>query len=188
MYAEILQTTGSYTDAEVALFERVITERRIAKQEFLLKKGDIARHIYYLLEGAIRQYETKDDGEETSIDLHIAGEWFLDHESLLSQRPARTHIQAFSDSQVISISLDAIHYLTGKSISFLQLNRVLEGAFTKFHFWDPSLTPLEKYHAVLNQRPELIRIFPLKMIASFLRMSPETLSRVRNTTAKRNIS
>lgn len=188
MYAGILRATGSYQDSEVALFEKVITMREIGKNEFLLQKGDVARSVYYLLEGAVQQYDVAADSEHNVVDLHIAGEWFLNYESLIAQRPSTVYMQAFADSKVIGLSLETVHYLTGKSLSFLQLNRVLESAFTRMQFFDQAMTPLEKYCSILDHRPGLIRTFPLKMLASFLKMTPETLSRVRSAAAKRAIS
>ncbi|OJV22648.1 MAG: hypothetical protein BGO21_05695 [Dyadobacter sp. 50-39] len=188
MYAEILRTTGSYLDAEVEIFERMITVREVGKNTVLLQKGDIARSIYCLLEGAVRQYDVIPDAGHNVINLHIAGEWFLNYESLIAQRPSTVFIDTFADSRILEITLDAVHYLTGRSLAFLQLNKVLEGALSRMQFFDQSMTPVEKYRSILENRPGLIQAFPLKTISSFLKVTPETLSRVRNAAARGAIS
>lgn len=188
MYSDILRATGNYLDDEVLLFGRQVRVRQIGKHEFLLRKGEVARTLYYLLDGAVQQYEIVSESEHNVIDLHVAGEWFLNYESLIGQRPSRVFIEAFADSRIVEISLEAVHYLTGKSTAFLQLNRVLEGAFKRMQFFDQSMTPTEKYLFVLSNNPRLIRTFPLKMIASYLKVTPETLSRVRNAIAKGAVS
>lgn len=188
MYAEILRATGTYTDNEVLLFERAAKVRQVAKQELLLRKGDVARSIYYLLEGAVEQYEMASEFEHHVIDLHIAGEWFLNYESLIAQRPSKVFIEAFTECKLLEFNLETVHYLTGKSLAFLQLNKVLEGALARIQFFDHSMTPMEKYASVLAHRPQLIQAFPLKMIASFLKITPETLSRVRKAAARGAIS
>ncbi|SDF90601.1 cAMP-binding domain of CRP or a regulatory subunit of cAMP-dependent protein kinases [Dyadobacter soli] len=193
MYADILRSTGSYLDEEAALFEKVITVREIGKNEFLLRKGEMTRSIYYLLNGAVQQYDIVADTDHNVaghnvIDLHITGDWFLNYESLIAQRPSNVFIETFSDSKIIEISLDTVHYLTAKSLAFLQLNRILEGTFNRLQFFDHSMTPMEKYSTIVDNRPGLIQAFPLKVISSFLKITPETLSRVRKAASKGAIS
>nr|WP_295924042.1 Crp/Fnr family transcriptional regulator [uncultured Dyadobacter sp.] len=188
MYAEILRATGHYTDNEVTLFTKQVRERQISKKEMLLKTGQTARSLYYLLEGSAQQYEMAGELGQNVIDLHVAGEWFLNYESLISQRPSRVFIEAYTDSRILELSLETVHYLTGKSVSFLQLNKVLEGALARMNFFDHGMTPVEKYRYILDHRPSLIQTFPLRLISSYLKVTPETLSRVRNGLAKRGIS
>lgn len=188
MYSEVLRTTGSYRDDEVLLFESEAKVRQVGKHALLLEKGQVARSLYYLLEGSVQQYEIASESENRVLDLHLAGEWFLNYESLIGQIPSRVFIEAFTDCRFIEISLEAVHYLTGKSIAFLQLNKVLQGALTRMAFYDQSMTPMQKYCAVLDHRPGLIQAFPLKMISSYLKMTPETLSRVKNAVANGGVS
>ena len=188
MYSEILITTGTYTDEESRLFEEAVTSRHVARNEFILQKGQVAKSLYFLLSGSIYQYEQVSELDRNIIDLHIENEWFLNYQSLISQRPSETYIQTFTDSLILELSLDTVHYLTGRSIAFLQLNRVLEGALVRMKFFDQSMTPFEKYTFILNNRPRLIQAFPLKMISSYLKLTPETLSRVRKSISKADLS
>jgi CRP-like cAMP-binding protein len=188
MYSDILRATGNYLDHEVLLFEKQARVRQVGKHEFLLRKGEVARSLYYLLEGAVQQYDIVSESEHNVINLHVAGEWFLNYESLITQRPSTVFMEAFADSRIMEISLEAVHHLTGRSTAFLQLNRVLEGAFKRMQFFDQSMTPTEKYLSVLNHSPQLIHAFPLKIIASYLKVTPETLSRVRNAIANGAVS
>ncbi|MCE7063851.1 Crp/Fnr family transcriptional regulator [Dyadobacter sp. CY326] len=188
MYSEILRATGIYTDEEVRLFEEAASVRQVARNEFILTKGQVAKSLNYLLSGSICHYECVTELDRNIIDLRIQNEWFFNYQSLISQRPSETYIQTFTDSRVLELSLETVHYLTGRSIAFLQLNRVLEGAMERMKFFDQSMTPAEKYVFLLNNRPGLIQAFPLKMIASYLKLTPETLSRVRRSISKADIS
>ena len=188
MYGDILRATGTYQESEIELFEKEVRLREVGKHELLLQKGQVARTVCYLLEGAIRQYDIVAESEHNVIDLHLAGEWFFNHESLVAQRPSRLFIEAYTDCRFIEINLETIHYLTGKSLAFLQLNKVLEGAFQRMQFFDQSMTPVEKYRHLLDNRPKVIQTFPLKIIASYLKITPETLSRARNVVANSAIS
>ncbi|MCF0074291.1 cyclic nucleotide-binding domain-containing protein [Dyadobacter sp. CY261] len=188
MYSEILRATGTYTDDEVGLFEEAVTARHVTRNELILQKGQVAKSMYYLLSGSIYQYEQVSELDRNIIDLRIQNEWFFDYRSLISQRPSEIYIQTFTDCHILELSLDIAHYLTGRSIAFLQLNKVLEGALERLKFFDQSMTPVEKYTFILHNRPRLIQTFPLKMISSYLKLTPETLSRVRKSISRADLS
>jgi CRP-like cAMP-binding protein len=188
MYSQILRTTGTYTDEEVRLFEDAVSTRYVPRNEFVLRKGQMARSMYYLLSGCISQYEQVSELDRNIIDLRVQNEWFLDYHSLISQRPSETCIQAFTEIHILEFSLDVVHYLTGRSIAFLQLNKILEGASERLRFFEQSMTPAEKYAFILDNRPQLIQHFPLKMVSSYLKLTPETLSRVRKSITRTTIS
>lgn len=176
MYAEILSATGHYSDDELRLFTEQVRMRQISKNALILEKGQTARSLYYLLEGSVQQYEPDSGSGHNVIDLHMADEWFFDYESLIAQRPSKVCIETYTDSNILEISLETVHYLTGKSVSFLQLNKILEGSLARMTFFDQSMTPLEKYRFLLDHRPGLIQAFPLKMIASYLKVTLKRLA------------
>ena len=179
MFEKILLSTGTYSDYEIELFEKSISLRQVGKKEVLLREGQVAKSVSFIVEGAVFQYRHNIEHEREIIELNISNEWFFNHASLTGQKPSELFIEAFTESIVLEVSLDVIHYLTGKSLAFLQLNRILEGAVSRLQFFDHAMTPMEKYQFVLKTRPQLVQLFPLKMIASYLKISPETLSRVR---------
>lgn len=188
MHSEILRTTGDYPDEEVRLFEREVKVRHVTKNELLLKEGQVAKSVYYLLKGSAQQYKLVSESKHNVIDLHIAGDWFLNYKSLITQSPSEVFIESFTDSAILEVSLETVHHLIGKSFNFIQLNRVLEGAVARMQFFDQSMTPYEKYSFILNHHPRLIQAFPLKIISSYLKVTPETLSRVRKLIMKGGIS
>lgn len=179
MFEEILKTTGTYSDNDFQLFEQEVRVRHVKKNDVLLCKGDVARSIFFMLKGAARQYNIIAETEYNIIDLHLSDEWFFNLKSLVTQKPSEFFIEAFSNSSILEISLETVHYLTGKSLAFLQLNSILQGDVARLSFYDRSMTPLEKYQFILNTRPQLMQVFPLKIIASYLKITPETLSRTR---------
>ncbi len=173
-----LQQTGSYNSYEEKLFEEHITQKRYQKGEILLNQGSIAKSLNFLVSGAVMQ-RLENNGSQQIIDLHTENEWFLNHLSFVSQSPCNCQIVAYTDAVVLGLNIHAIHLLISRSIAFLQLNRILEQATARLHFFDFSLTPIQKYKFVFEQKPALLKHFPLKLIASYLKISPETLSRVR---------
>jgi CRP-like cAMP-binding protein len=180
----ILQGYGTFNESHALLFEKKIKIREIEKDEILLKQGEISSSIYYILEGSFYQYTTKNEIEQNVIDLHLSKEWFLNQKSFVNQKPSEAEIVAFSKSKIIELTVQSMHDLIAQSPAFFQLGKILDQSHSKIHFFDNTLTPLQKYEYILKNRPQLIQTFPLKIIASYLKITPETLSRVREKLAK----
>jgi len=179
MITEALNKTGSYSEYDFDLFEKEYQIRDIRPGEILLNVGEVAKSAYYVLYGAIYQYRLTDEIEEVILDLAPEGKWVLDQKSFVAQKPSENCIKAYETSQLLEISLDSIHKLIGLSPAFFQLGRLLDATGHRALFFDRSLSPLEKYQSLLDHSPLILTKFPLKMIASYLRIAPETISRVR---------
>ncbi|MFW0717481.1 Crp/Fnr family transcriptional regulator [Pedobacter sp. N23S346] len=179
MKSNVLDTIGSFSDWENTLFEKEIKLRRIAKNEVLLEEGEIASSVFFILEGSLFQHIKTGENVQTIIDLHLENEWVLNHKSFVTQQPADSAISSFTNAYILEISLESIHRLIGYSQSFLKLNKIMDHAVSRVVFFDKASTPIDKYLYILKNRPKLIQNFPLKMIASYLKITPETLSRVR---------
>ena len=184
MLLEILETNGFYSDTDIALFESQVTFRNLLKDEVLVKPGEISNAIYFILTGAVYQYNYIDEFQENVIDLHLDHEWFLNDNSFISQKPSVSFIKAYTDSRILELNIESLHYLIGKSPAFLQLGKIFEQATYRVRLFDNRLTPTQKYQYILDHRRDLIQKFPLKYIASYLKITPETLSRVRENLAK----
>ena len=188
MFSEVLNATGNYSEKDIILFEREVKFRRVHKDEVLLTNGEVAKSIFFILKGAIYQYSLKSAIEYNIIDLHVENEWLLNHKSFVSQTPSVNFISAFTESEILEISIESIHYLMGRSPAFFQLNKILEHSTSRVYFFDNLLTPLQKYQFIFENKPQLLQKFPLKIIASFLKITPETLSRVREKFVKNTIN
>lgn len=176
--SEILQAIGHFSEKDATLFEKHTSIRKLSKNEHVLIEGEVCSSFYYVLEGSFIQYSFWDE-EEHIIDLHLPHEWLFNQESLTEQLPSTTAIKAFTDSEVLSLSLYAFHQLSAQSQAFLQFGKILNQPKYRTFLFDQALNPAEKYTYILKSKPELTRVFPLKMIASYLKVTPETLSRVR---------
>lgn len=184
MFSDALNKTGHYSDKDILLFENEVKFRKVHKDEVLLVNGEVAKSVFFILKGTVFQYNLKSDKEYQIIDLHIENEWFLNHKSFVSQMPSDSIIGAFTESDIFEVSIESIHYLIGKSPAFLQLNKILEYSPSRVYLFDNLLTPLQKYQFIFENNPQLLQKFPLKIIASFLKITPETLSRVREKFAR----
>lgn len=174
----MLRSLGFFSDFEVELFNKNIKTKTVEKNEILLSEGEISKSIFFIKTGALFQVQTIDD-EEKIIDLNIQNDWVFNFDSLTNQILSNTTIKAFARSEVIELRLENLHKLISISQNFLQLNKIFNAMSTKIHIYDSNLNPTEKYNYLLSNKPQIIKIFPLNMIASYLKIRQETLSRVR---------
>lgn len=178
MISDILKRTGSYSPDDEHSFGQEARFRTVAKDEALVCEGAVCKSIFFNVSGAFYQCRQKETVEGI-IDLHIPNEWFFNHMSFMSQKPSDTFIKAFVESEVLELTIESLHILINRSPAFLQLAKVFEQATTRIHFFDNHMSPDQKYQYILDNRRELLQLFPLKYIASYLKITPETLSRVR---------
>lgn len=170
---------GNFSYSEMDLLQSVLLSKEITKGASLLKPGQICQSLYFINSGCFIQFKEKDEIDQQIIDLHVEQEWMLNQQSFVKQRPSETFIQAFTDSNVHELTITALHDLIRLSPVFFQLASLIDPTPSRIKLFDDQLSPAEKYQFILEHRPALLQAFPLKIIASFLKMTPETLSRVR---------
>ncbi len=175
---DILNKVGRFTSLDCEIFDKHTLRQKLNKNDILLKEGEVCKSFYFVLEGSFVQFQSKDIDEQI-VDLHLNNEWMFNQESLTEQSPSMTCIRAFSKSEILSLSLNSFHFLCSKSQAFLQFGKILNQTKYRTSLYDSSLNPSDKYKFINNTKPELTRAFPLKIIASYLKITPETLSRVR---------
>ena len=179
MLSDILKSVGKFSVEELELIEKHLTKTNYRKNEILLKEGAICTKGWFIISGSIYQFKYNDI-EENVFDLHCENDWLVGHSSFMTQKPSLSVIKAYSDCEVLEISIESVHQLINQSPSFLQLGKILNTAVSRLNYFDNSLTPREKYDFLMKSRPQLLQKFPLKIIASYLKITRETLSRVRS--------
>ena len=178
-FLKALQELGHFTSSELEKIKAVSKRSVILKKEKLLSEGQVCESIYFIAEGALYQYEIDEDMEEIVIDLHVANDWVLNPKSFTSRQPSKYFIAAYEETIVFELGIETAHQLIAESPTFMQLGKVLGEAMKRLEWLDQQLTPDEKYQYLLTNKPALLQHFPQHMIASFLKITPETLSRVR---------
>jgi CRP-like cAMP-binding protein len=174
---ESLQSFASFSDEELGIFESKLSLLEIPANTYLLQTGETCRAIYFLLEGSCVHAITNDE-KETVLNLYTPNQWLTDYQSFTSQKPALASIRAFADCRLAYLDIHSLHDLVQGSQSFFKAGRLLE----KMQYTDIStlhLTPDERYRDLVDNRPQLLQAFPLKLISSYLRLTPETVSRIR---------
>lgn len=175
---EILASVGSFSSHDLLLFEEKCRLKKFRKNELLLRQGEVCQSVYFILSGSFFQFQF-DGLVETIVDLHLPKEWMYNQPSLINQKPSDTTIKAFEDAEVMELSLYHLHELIARSPSFLSFGRIFDQVNHRTYLFDNTLNPAQKYGYIKNAKPLVVQVFPVKMIASYLKIAPETLSRVR---------
>jgi CRP-like cAMP-binding protein len=178
---DALQNLGRFSSSELDVVTSHLRCLAFAKDEYLLREEKVCQSFYFVQKGSIRGYQIGDNGEEITQHLYIAGDWVFDYQSMTSQKPSLGRIQATEDSDVLELSVYDLHNLMKRSDVFFLLGRIFQYGIGEQDIQLKSRTPKERYLLLLQNRPGVIQCFPLKFIASYLGMTPETLSRVRRS-------
>jgi CRP-like cAMP-binding protein len=153
-----------------------------AKNEYLLKEGQVCRHLYFLEKGALRGFYNL-DGKEITHWFGFEKDFVTSFHSFITQQPSIENIQLLEGSVLWSISKEA---LTALFNDFHEIERLMRIAYEKYYirleerFVNGQFkTAAERYENLLEQSPHILERVSLGYIASYLGISQETLSRVR---------
>lgn len=169
-------------EAEAAALQDISITKKLKKGEYLLRQGKVCRNSYTVKEGIARKYYLG-DGKEITTELFFENDIAVVFDSYCTQQPGREFIQAVTDTVVSQISHDAFREVKKTFPQLAELDLLLTEYYAMwleerlFHFH--TLTAPERYHLLLKEHPHALRHIPLTIIASYLGISPETLSRIR---------
>ena len=169
-------------DEEWADFEKCILKVNIAKNEQLLKQGKHCNFIAFIQEGSFRFYFDK-EGEVKITAFFFQGDFVSNYRSFLTGKPSDHYIEAMQDALVYKINLQELKMLYDKHKNVERLGRLIaENLYLSVaNRLDSFLfqTPAERYKNLIEKNSRLIQEIPQYMIASYLGVKPETLSRIR---------
>ncbi len=169
-------------DSEWADFEKCIIQCKINKNEQILKQGEHCNFIAFIQEGSFRFYHDK-EGEIKIIAFFFQGDFVSNYRSFLTGKPSDHIIEAMQDANIYKINLQELKSLYDKHKNIERLGRLIAenlyhsvaNRLDSFLF----LTPEERYKILIERNSKLLQEVPQYMIASYLGVKPETLSRIR---------
>jgi CRP-like cAMP-binding protein len=171
------------TDSEKLLLQEAFKVKHLRKRQYLLQEGDVCRYMAFIINGSGRMYSVKENGQENIIRFAIECWWLGDYESYNLQTPSLYNIEMTEDSTVLLITHETLQELS-KAVAAVdymirEIDRKGTIATQKRVLAAISLGAEERYDQLAKNYPEFIQRFPQSMIASYLGISPETLSRIR---------
>ena len=174
---------------EEEVIKQYLTPKKLRKKQYLLQEGDICKHIAFVEKGALKAYVVDDAGAESIIQFALEGWVISDLYSFLTGEPATYNIDALENAELVLISKSAHEELLKKLPKYETYIRLqITGAYIALQKRLTSIISLpleERYKNFLALYPNIAQRVPQHMIASYMGLTPETLSRVRSRMASR---
>ncbi|HEX3933602.1 MAG TPA: Crp/Fnr family transcriptional regulator [Puia sp.] len=196
MAAEYYDRLKTYLQAKVPLTEEECEEilscfavKSYKKKQYIIQPGFVAGHRNFVIKGAIRAFVIDDNGVDHTIQLAISDWWISDYNSYIYQKPATMFVSPLEDSVVLQISYENEARLKRSNYKYETFFRILAERSVAF-FQRRIIASLtqsaeERYNDFLAAYPSLVQQLPQYAIASYLGMSTEFLSKIRNKKVKK---
>lgn len=164
--------------------------RKVKKGEQLLKQGDICKHTFFVEKGLLRYFSIDKKGKENVLQF-APENWFItDRESVYFNQPSKYYIDALEDAEVLVLEKDFVEKITAKNNSFAAFNnKLLHNHIRNLQNRIQlllSATAEERYLDFIKIYPDILLRVPQTLIASYLGITPESLSRVRKELAAKH--
>jgi CRP-like cAMP-binding protein len=180
-FQQFIKQYTALSDADWQQIAACLSRREVPKETLLLEEGKVCRYLYFLETGLLRFFILKEGNEITKYFTDIPY-CFTSQKSFTAQKPARESIETLEDSVIWQMSFDDAHRLLTlpswsqfirKLIQEVQslTEEILEEIQTE--------TAENRYKKMLLEEPELVQRIPLKHLASYLGIAPQSLSRIR---------
>lgn len=171
------------TPEEKEMIRKYLTPKKLRKKQYLLQEGDICKTIAFVEKGTLREYSVDENGAEHIIQFAIEGWTISDLFSFLTGEPATYNIDALEDSELVLISKSANEELLQRFHKYETYTRLqITGAYLAMQKRLNSINTLtieERYLDFTTIYPHITQRVPQHMIASYMGLQPETLSRIR---------
>jgi CRP-like cAMP-binding protein len=189
LFQKTLAQNLNLTAEELEHVRTYFTPKKLRKNQFLLQEGDVCRYSAFVEKGALYSYSTDDKGAKHVVQFALEGSSIADLYSMLTGEPSRLNIEAFEDCELLLLTqenrlrlmADVPRYESYMrqliERAYVALLRRVEGTMGR--------TAEERYAHLLQERPQLLNRLPQHLIASYLGITRETLSRIRSQSPTR---
>lgn len=187
---ESLQKHIPLSEQDKALICETVRERKVKKNQYLVHEGAVQRCTNFVNKGSVRTYYIAPDAQEHIVQFAIEGWWISDLQSFIMQLPATFNVQAIEDSEILEISFENMELLYEKIPKMERYFRIItQRAFVSFQqrvIQNISMTAEERYLAFQAKHPQMELRIPQKLIASYVGISAEFLSKIRKRLAQKS--
>jgi len=184
-----LEKHVSLTEKERGLIVGAVRERKVKKNQFLVHEGVVQRCTNFLNKGSMRTYFIDGTGQEHIVQFAIEGWWISDLQSFIMQVPATFHVQAIEDCEILELpyeNLQSLYDAVPKMDRYFRI--ITQRAFVSFQqriVQNISMSAEERYLAFREKYPKIELRIPQRLIASYLGISAEFLSKIKSRLSKR---
>ncbi|KGI60392.1 cyclic nucleotide-binding domain protein [Prevotella sp. DNF00663] len=182
---ELARKYSTMTHDELDILESILVPMKFAKNEMILKEGEVCRNIYYVDRGLIRQFYFK-NGKEVTEHLGEDRTIFMCIESLFKEEPTKLQVEAIEPTIAYALPKHRLEEVALHNVNIQILYRkILEESLIISQVHADLVrfeSAQERYKKICKLNPQVVLRAPLVYIANYLQMTPETLSRVRAST------
>lgn len=183
------QVSQPVSPTEMEVIRTMFTPRKLRRHQFFLQEGEICKVAGFVVKGALKQYTVDESGKENVLALYLEDWWAGDRESFSHGTPSPYFIEAVEETHLLVISKEANQQVL-QQLSFMSdLLRTLSEKqslqLLKRVHASHTMTAEQRLAALEKQYPAFLQRFPQHVIASYLGMTKETLSRIRAGAAKK---
>lgn len=179
---ELARRYSTMTHDELDLLENIIQPCRFSKGDMILREGEMCECIYFIYKGLIRQFYLK-NGKQVTEHLGVEGGLIYCIESFFKEEPSRLQVEALENSVLFAVPKVELERVALHNVNIQILYRkILEESLihSQQHADLMRFESAEnRYRHLCKRHPQIPLRAPLLYVASYLQMSPETLSRVR---------
>jgi CRP-like cAMP-binding protein len=178
------------SEHDFSVFKEKVQLKKFAKKDFLTKAGAIEQNIYFIIKGLVRIFYTKDK-QQFTFDLVADGSFTGSMCSFLSQSPSLFSVELLEPTTVFFISKNDLEELFDTSKNWEKIGRVIMAHFLMLQEKDIMdeirYTVKQRFVNFNKEHPDLVLRVPQKYLASYLKIKPETFSRMKHLLLEKNI-
>jgi CRP-like cAMP-binding protein len=193
MFEMLLKGIGekvSLTDENIGILKPYFIPKKLRKRQYVLNAGDVCQYITFVEKGLLRSFTVDDEGNEHVVQFAIEGWWISDMGSFVSGKEALYNIEALEDSELLHLTKQSMEELLVKLPVMERFFRILMQnnivSLQRRVIAYMSLSAEEKYLKLLEIAPDIMTRASQQHIASYMSITPETLSRVRKKVSERD--
>ena len=181
---ELARRYSTMTHEELDVLEGILVPLKYQKGEIILREGEICKNIYWVAKGLVRQFYYKNEKELTEY-MATEDNIVMSIESLFKEQPSSQQIMALEPTILFALPKRELEHEAVRNVNIQMLYRkILEESLIISQVHADMLrfeSAQERYAKLVKRSPQLVLRAPLVYIASYLQMTPETLSRVRTS-------
>ena len=188
LYKKIASIT-SLNEEDFACFKTLFVVKKLRKRQYFLQEGDVCKYQAFVVKGLLRSYTVDEKGSEHILQFASEGWWMADLSSYLTNEPSFLNIDALEDVELLLLTKPSWEQAMEKIPALEHYFRIIIQnhlvSTQKRLLQSLAETAEEKYNRFLATYPECVQRVPQHMVASYLGVSRETLSRIRKQVADR---
>ncbi|RYG40171.1 MAG: Crp/Fnr family transcriptional regulator [Chitinophagaceae bacterium] len=180
---QYLSSVQAFSSEELEVIGSYFSLKKLLKEEYLLREGQVCNQIAFIEKGLLLYTRITDSGEEKACDFAKEQDWVTQYNSFITRTPSALSIKALEETEIYTVSFEKLNALYDRFPPFERIARqLIERFFIQAVQRTDDLQNLgasARYEKLLNENPAILQRVPQYFIASYLGITPQSLSRIR---------